>query len=847
MILVLLLLLADPGLIKESGYPGITVLLDQSESCEAEVQTAWKEIHQLLESSRPNDGVIRTFAFAGEALPWPADEKVDLKAYASKVQAALIHASQSVPSDEISKLLLVSDGWSTESLQKLPVFLSSKKQELYWYQVHQDAGNDVRLSHFHVPEQTYVNESFMLDIGVEGASDQTQVEIYRGNTKLGRFHVNLNAGRGQLKLKDHIQHSGSFQYTVQISDEKDSFQGNNRMNAMVQVEGRGEVILISSFKDDPLKVSFEKMGLKVRHILEYERLDVGLLTGAQAVVIHNVDASKIPLEFQKALVPYVELQGGGLAMLGGENSFASGGYYKSKIDPLLPISMELKEEKYKISLALGIILDRSGSMMANTSSGQTKMQLANEGAATAVELLGIHDAVTVFAVDSIAHCIIGLSKIDTGKNALANRIRQIQSQGGGIFVYEGLVNTWERLRNAPMKNKHIILFSDAQDSEQPGEYVRLMEELQREGCTVSVIGLGNKGDADAHLLEDIAKRGDGRVFFTDDAMDLPAIFTQETAAVSRSTFIEESRNIAQTKDLLELGVAIPVPVQSNAFNLCQSRPGASTALITHDENRDPLLAFWNKGAGKSLALMVPMAGEGAQSILQHSSYHAFNASWISWLLKSPVPPGVALEQTRVGDEIEMDLYFDREWQAKFADRPPVIKLMNLQASNQMQEKLWERLSPGQFKTRLRLNPDQKMVGAISVGNTHLSFGPLELGHHVEWFPNQNVEHELRTIARQSGGGLSPRLDQLWEFDAKIIEERLRPWLCVFLMFLVLLEMLCYKLGWHFGYLPRVDLLRYFNRSSPDKKHEHLINQKQTEAAAEHQDLFQKRLEKFKRR
>jgi hypothetical protein len=485
--------------------------------------------------------------------------------------------------------------------------------------------------------------------------------------------------------------------------------------------------------------------------------------------------------------------------------------------------------------------------MATTSSGRTKMQLANEGAATAIELLGVHDAVTVFAVDSIAHCIIGLSQIDSGKNDLANRIRQIQSQGGGIFVYEGLVNAWERLRNAPMKTKHMILFSDASDSEQPGEYVRLLEEMQAEGCSVSVIGLGNRGDPDAALLEDIAKRGGGRIFFTQDAMDLPAIFTQETAAVSRSTFIEESRFIGQTKDLLELGLDVPVPSQLNAFNLCQSKPKAATALVTNDENKDPLLVFWNKGAGKSLALMIPLAGEAAIDVIQHSSYHAFNASWINWLLKSPTPPGVALEQTRVGDEIEMDLYFDEKWQSKFTDTPPMIKLMSLNASGQKLERPWERMQPGQFKTTIKLNPEEKVVGAISIGNTQLSFGPLELGHHVEWFPDEDAEHNLGAIARQSGGGLSPRLDKLWEFDSTIVSQKLRPWLCALLIVLILMEMLCYKMGWNIGRFPKLGIPERFQKRYLNSEDAVLTsNTVEKPKHDDSQDLFKKRLERFKR-
>ena len=71
-------------------------------------------------------------------------------------------------------------------------------------------------------------------------------------------------------------------------------------------------------------------------------------------------------------------------MAGGKQSFGSGGYFDSAIDPLLPVSMELKTEHRKLAVAMAIVMDRSGSMGASVGVGGkqvTKMQLANTGAA----------------------------------------------------------------------------------------------------------------------------------------------------------------------------------------------------------------------------------------------------------------------------------------------------------------------------------------------------------------------------------------------------------------------------------------------------------------------------------
>jgi hypothetical protein len=95
------------------------------------------------------------------------------------------------------------------------------------------------------------------------------------------------------------------------------------------------------------------------------------------VVINNVPAHRLPADFLAGLDFFVTAQGGGLLMTGGRFSFGSGGYFQSSLDPLLPVSMELRQEHRRLAVAMAIVLDRSGSMAAGAGGGH-KMDLANE-------------------------------------------------------------------------------------------------------------------------------------------------------------------------------------------------------------------------------------------------------------------------------------------------------------------------------------------------------------------------------------------------------------------------------------------------------------------------------------
>ena len=164
-------------------------------------------------------------------------------------------------------------------------------------------------------------------------------------------------------------------------------------------------------------------------------------------------------------------------------------------------------------------------------------------------MLGHFDLVSLHAVDTAAHVIAPLTKVSTNRAKLTNLARRVESMGGGIFIYESLQAQWDAIKNAPVPNKHLILFADAADSEEPGAYKMLIDEIVAAGGTVSVIGLGTNMDPDADFLRDIANRGNGRLFFTNRAVDLPSIFSQEVASVTRALYLREPIALRQTGQL----------------------------------------------------------------------------------------------------------------------------------------------------------------------------------------------------------------------------------------------------------------------------------------------------------
>jgi hypothetical protein len=73
--------------------------------------------------------------------------------------------------------------------------------------------------------------------------------------------------------------------------------------------------------------------------------------------------------------------------------------------------------------------------------------------------------------------------------AITGRVRRIESMGGGIFCYSALLAAGRMLEEAKQQNRHVILFADANDSEEQEGCEELVERFRRMGITLSVVAL----------------------------------------------------------------------------------------------------------------------------------------------------------------------------------------------------------------------------------------------------------------------------------------------------------------------------------------------------------------------
>ncbi len=727
---------------------------------------------------------------------------------------AIRYAQAQMDASRPSRLLVLTDGYSTEPLHGIAEQLAQQHVPLDYRLLTPASVRDTRMARLVLPSRVPAGAGFVAEAHLTGNTDgPVPYTITRNRVAVHRGTAQVRDGRGVIQFSDRLDHTGSHPYRIDIHPEPDAHPGNNTASGWVDSQGSASVLLITRYPDDPILDVLTQHGIPAQTATQPADLHVGHLTGTRAVILNNVAAYHLPTDFLHALDGFVRVQGGGLLMAGGKHAFGAGGYYGSTIDPLMPVAMELREEHRQYPVSMAIVLDRSGSMAAGVpgSSGLTKMDLANEGAAEAISLLGERDLITVFAVDSSPHLVVPVLPVRESRQHLINTVRAIRSQGGGIYVYNGLSAAWEALQQTDYAQRHIVLFADAADAEQPGDYQRLLRDIRQHGGTVSVIGLGTPADSDAAFLSDIAKRGEGRIFFAQNPHELPALFAQETVSVARSMFVEEPVGVQATgawRDVAAEPLAWLPAI--DGYNLSYSRPGASIAAVSTDTYRAPLTAFWQRGAGRTAAVTFPLAGDFSQRARAWPDYAHLTQTLVRWLMGPEQPPGIGLKTTVEGHTLTLDLLYQPDWETKLAQSAPQIFIAR-GINGKTQALVWERLAPGRYSTRTRLEDTTWVRGAVQIGETTLPFGPITASTDPEWTFHPARLQELKTLSQLSGGVERLDLTSAWETPAKAGIVELRPWLLVALLLSILADALLTRLGIHLSrlrwHLPQIPIKR----------------------------------------
>ncbi|MDP0499011.1 MAG: VWA domain-containing protein [Verrucomicrobiota bacterium JB022] len=789
--LLLALILAEPQIRLQDRAPDLWVLVDRSLSNREEMDEVFARWWALLEDARPQDAALHRIDYAEE----PRDELARqsdgqaLTGYESRLDTALRQVLLRRETDTPARVLVLSDGYSTEPLKEVGTAVMREGLAVDYRLIEAEEATDVQVSELALPGEVRPGQLFRLSLLLEGPDGEVPYRLLRDGQPVHEGTAKLSGGSARLALADRVERAGAYRYAVEIEPETDAIEANNRREAWLRAQGNGRILLLSKYRNDPLADLLAAAGAEVELVHDFSNLHEGSLIASRLVILNDVPAHVLPIGFNAQLTAAIREQGTGLLMVGGPNSFGSGGYFGSALAEVLPVSMELRQEHRRLATALVLVLDRSGSMSmtVDDASGQpvTKMQLANAGAVSTAALLGNRDGLAVLAADTEAHVIVPMTTLTGNREEVFRRVGGITSMGGGIYVFKSLLAAWEQLQEAQFGQRHVILFSDANDSEAAEGYEKLLPEMRADGVTVSVIALGTPEDVHAELLKHIAELGGGRIFFTDQAQELPALFSQETVTIARSAFVQD---VTPTEPTLAWSQISSAPLEwlpeVPGYNLGYLRDNANGALFTTDAYQAPLVAFWQQARGRVMAVTFPVVGDGALQTELWGDRGAFLRSIVDWTARPDVPAGLAIESHREGSRLTFDFYYSDDWIGPLSTTPPALELSS---EARKLAPAWERMEPGHFRTSVHLPPGETFTGGVSAGSNFVPAGPFALSTSAEFVRNPQARRELAALSNASGGTLRQNLADSFQPLPGKRSYSLRPYLLGLLLLLALAD------------------------------------------------------------
>lgn len=386
---------------------------------------------------------------------------------------------------------------------------------------------------------------------------------------------------------------------------------------------------------------------------DFSEVDLVVLANAPAAATRGGKA--MDKDFIESLGRYVDA-GGGLVVLGGPMAYDMGGYNYTDLARVLPVRLDQVDPEIESAATIVIILDKSGSMAAYAGLSKTKMELADEGAAASVRLLRPFDRVAVMSVTEDVFWDVPLQSVHSPK-AIENKILSVRAGGGGIYVYTSLEAARDVMKKTDTPLRHVILFSDAADSEEKikgvafGTYgtgptcEQIAQEMRDDGITTSVIGIGEEYDSDTQFLKDLAKAGGGRFYLTNDAAKLRGLFVEETERLVDSSLHEiKFRPSVKVNHPAVAGISYESGPQLRGYQEMEARSTAQIVLA--GPNGDPLLTTWRYGLGQVAAWSSDSGPRWSEDWLTWEGYAKQWTQVARWALRS-----------REGDETAVEVDF----------------------------------------------------------------------------------------------------------------------------------------------------------------------------------------------
>lgn len=374
-------------------------------------------------------------------------------------------------------------------------------------------------------------------------------------------------------------------------------------------------------------------------------VEVGALARADRAdfdlaLLHNVAAQELAPDDVARLDAFVQA-GGGLLVVGGREALAVPRLRETPLEGLLPVYAIDPPPRERSTLALLLVIDRSQSMEAENTAGRSRMQLAREAAARAVDQIDPSDQLGVLAFGTDAEWITPLAPAQDAAE-IKRQIRSIQPRGRTNLL-SALQRARLALEQTPADRRHVILLTDGVPT--PGDFRAVARQFAEFGATVSTVAVS--AEAETLILEQIADTARGRSYSVLDPEKIADVFARETREVVGETQRQAFRPFELVGDS-----GLPLAEMPPLRDYAPTSPRAGATVILAARGGDPLLARKSYGKG-AIAVFTADPFADWPGATNWSDRRQFWATLAGSLLPQRPAPRIAVELFRGDPGLEL--------------------------------------------------------------------------------------------------------------------------------------------------------------------------------------------------
>jgi Mg-chelatase subunit ChlD len=688
---------------------------------------------------------------------------VQIDASRTDLAGALRLAGALLPADSRRRVVLVSDGRATDGDAALEARrLKDAGIDLDLHAIAAAEGPDAAVARIDSPGSAHRGESFILRALIASTkAGPARLTLQKDGVPVEERVVDLAVGETVVEFNQVAGDPGLSRYRVEVSAAGDTVGANDAGYAAVAVEGPAKVLIAEGTAGEgaALAAALRAGGLTVdvKKAAELPALD--RLGTYSATVLVDVDAHSLSAEQIRDLSAATRDLGRGLVVLGGDHSYALGGYRDSELEALLPVISDITDPKRKQSVAEVLAIDSSGSMGAChcaegnngiatggnfMGGGVNKTDIAKAGAARAVEALSATDQVGVLAFNTEQNFVIPLQQVPS-KEEINKGLGKL-TPAGGTDLRQPLKTAADALRAAKASLKHIVLFTDGFTAENHlDELVGQARQLAEEGITVSVLATGEGASQE---LKAVADAGRGRFYPGRDLSEIPQLMAQEVLLASRD-FVNEGEFFPK---IVGHGPAVDQLSETPSllgYLATTAKPTAEVQLRIGAED-DPLLASWRAGLGRVTAWTSDASQRWSKNWASWGGYGQFWAAVVKDTLPLGGSEGSAVSAKVDGERLEIVAESEQPW-AEGATA--TARIAGPDGSSQ--EVRLERTAGGRFVGEIDATaPGSYSVGVSVDGPTGRLASGVALAsqsYSPEYRPGPAEPEELARLSQLSGG------------------------------------------------------------------------------------------------